>query len=79
MPRYFFNVEDGKRLLDDTGEDLPNLVAAQDAAMRTTLDLLKGSFKERVWNGKPWRIWVTDEPLGKGKTLLTLCFTAESG
>jgi hypothetical protein len=31
-----------------------------------------------MWNGDPWRIWVTDEPLGKGKTLLTLCFTAES-
>jgi hypothetical protein len=78
MPRYFFHVEDGKRFLDKTGEDLPSLEAARDTATRTTVDLLKGGFKDGVWNGDPWRIWVTDEPLGKGKTLLTLCFTAES-
>ena len=30
-----------------------------------------------LWNGKPWRLWVTDSPNGEGKTFFTLRFAAE--
>jgi hypothetical protein len=30
-----------------------------------------------LWNGTPWRMWVTDQPNGEGKTFFTLRFSAE--
>ena len=35
MPRYYFNLEDGQRLLDDSGLDLPDIEAAQKEALRS--------------------------------------------
>ena len=42
MPRYYFHLEDGQCLLDENGLDLPDIVAAQDEALRTSGNLLKG-------------------------------------
>lgn len=72
MPRYFFNVENGSLLLDETGEDLKDLRAARDAALRITCDLLKGGVTAHFWDDTPWRIWVTDEANGEGETLVAL-------
>jgi hypothetical protein len=78
MPRYYFNVEDGQRLLDDTGLDLPDIAAARNEALRTSGNLLKSGPSASVWNGTPWRLWVTNEPNGEGKTYFTLRFSAET-
>jgi hypothetical protein len=60
MPRYYFHLEDGQCLLDEHGLDLPDIVAAQDEALRTSGNLLKGgSAKRDLWNGAAWRLWVT--------------------
>jgi hypothetical protein len=46
MPRYYFHLEDGRCLLDDNGLDLPDIVAAQDEALRTSGNLLRGEALE---------------------------------
>jgi len=77
MPRYYFNVEDGQCLLDDTGLDLPDIAAARNEAVRTSGNLLKGGPSATMWDGTPWRLWVTDKPNGEGQTFFTLRFSAE--
>ena len=77
MPRYYFHLEDGQCLLDENGLDLPDIVAAQDEALRTSGDLLRGGEGD-IWNGSAWRLWVTDGPNGQGKTFFTLRFSAET-
>ena len=47
MPRYYFHLEDGQCLLDENGLDLPDIVAAQDEALRTSGNLLKGGGAKR--------------------------------
>ena len=47
MPRYYFHLEDGQCLLDENGLDLPDIVAAQDEALRTSGNLLKGGGEAR--------------------------------
>jgi hypothetical protein len=56
---------------------LRDLAAAQDEAVRASGNLLKGGPNGTLWNGKPWRLWVTDSPNGEGKTFFTLRFAAE--
>ena len=77
MPRYYFHLEDGQRLLDDTGLDLADIAAVQNEAVRTSAELLRGGHSGTLWNGTPWRMWVTDKPKGEGKTFFTLRFSAE--
>jgi len=77
MPRYYFHLEDGQHLLDDTGLDLLDIAAAQNEALRANGDLLRGERNASLWNGKPWRLWVTDSPNGLGNTFFTLRFSAE--
>ena len=62
MPRYYFHLEDGQSLLDETGLHLRDLAAAQDEAVRASGNLLKGGPNGTLWNGIPWRLWVTDGP-----------------
>jgi hypothetical protein len=77
MPRYYFHLEDGQRLLDDTGLDLLDIAAAQTEAVRASGDLLKGGPLATLWDGTSWRMWVTDNPNAEGKTLFALRFSAE--
>lgn len=78
MPRYYFHVADGEILLDGLGQELPDMAAAQNEALQASGDILKGGVHaaEDLWNGTPWRMWVTDKPNGEGKTFFTLRFTA---
>jgi len=78
MPRYYFHLEDGQVLLDDTGSELGDVAAAQNEALRASGDLLRGGrATAHFWNGTPWRMWVTDKPDGEGKTFFTLRFSGE--
>jgi hypothetical protein len=76
MPRYFFNVEDDRTIIDQEGTDLPNLRAAREEAVSTSAELLREGAGGSFWNGKPWRMWVTDQAGGTGETLLRLQFSA---
>ena len=79
MARYYFHFEDGKVVLDNTGSECDNLTAAQHEAVRASGEFLRDGADDAVglWNGKPWRMWVTDKPNGEGKTFFTLRFSAE--
>jgi uncharacterized protein DUF6894 len=78
MPRYYFHLEDGQLLLDDTGDDLPDIAAAQTEALRVSSEAIRDRTRvATLWNGTLWRLWVTDKPNGDGKTFFTLRFSAE--
>jgi hypothetical protein len=73
MPRYFFHVQDGATILDDEGTELPDLAAAKDEAISTSGQMLKDGGIISLWNGTPWKMWVTNEAQ---KTLFTVNFSA---
>ena len=79
MPRYYFHVQDGQILHDGTGVELRDLAAAQNEALLASGDILKGGPKATaaIWDGIPWRMWVTDKPNGEGKTFFTLHLSVE--
>lgn len=70
MPTYYFNIADGEIILDAHGSELPNLAAARKEALKACREMVTGP--PHFWEGKPWTIWVTDEPGGRGKTLLKI-------
>ncbi len=41
MARYFFSLEDGSKLAEDEGEDLPNDEAAREAGLEIARDLAR--------------------------------------
>jgi hypothetical protein len=79
MPCYYFHLENGQSLLDHTGLELSDIAAAQNEALRTSSGIMNGGPRctATLWNGTPWRMWVTDKPTGEGKTFFTLRFSAE--
>jgi hypothetical protein len=78
MPNYYFHLENGQILLDDTGVELRDIAAAQIQALRASSELFKAGpgATATLWNGTPWRMWVIDKPNGEGKTFFTLRFSA---
>jgi hypothetical protein len=74
--RYFFNIKDGATILDEQGIEFDNIQEVKDEAVRSSADLLKGLHSEYFWSGEPWLLWVTDQPNGAGKTVLTLTFSS---
>jgi hypothetical protein len=79
MPRYYYHVHDGRRILDDEGTDMPGLGAARGLAIARSGEILTDGAAGSLWSGEPWRMWVTDGPNGDGKTLFTLRFEATEG
>jgi hypothetical protein len=77
MQRYYFHLQDGQTILDETGVDLPDLAAVRQNALATTSEIL-GGMKSGLtfWSGEPWKLWVTDQPDGLGTPVLTLTFSA---
>ena len=56
------------------------LNVSRHEALRCAGELLKsGPDEQHLWNGMPWRMLVTDEPNGAGKTFFTLRFSANEG
>jgi hypothetical protein len=78
MPRYYFNIKDGRTTLDEDGTDATDIVAARCVALETAGRMLSES-NGHFWNGGPWCMWVTDQPNGSGNTLFTLEFSAKDG
>ena len=60
MPRYFFNVHDGRVLLDTDGTELPGIEAAHREAVQLAGRLLVDQPNE-FWNGEDWRVEVMNE------------------
>ena len=74
--RCYFNVKDGKTMLDEEGIEFLHMDDVKTEAVRSSSDMLKGLEGEYFWSGEPWLLWVTDQPNGGGNTLLTLTFSA---
>ena len=72
MPRFYFHTEDGRRLLDREGVDLPDLDAARRQAVRALGEILKDRSDE-FWADGALRMSVCDED---GLTLFILEATA---
>jgi hypothetical protein len=79
MPRYYFNLKDGRVLLDQDGSEFPDIHAARKEAVRYSGEVLRDGAGEALWAGELWKLWVTDEPNGKGNTFFTLTFSATEG
>ena len=76
MPRYYFHTEENGVTLDDEGTELYDHAAARDEAVFTSSGILRDSGGPDFWSGKPWRLWVTDQPGGLGNTLFTIQISA---
>lgn len=60
MPRFHFNVYDGKSYPDEEGTELPDWVAARIEAISVAGHILKDEAKS-IALGDDWRIEVTDD------------------
>jgi hypothetical protein len=75
MARYFFHTEDGLRLPDDEGVDLPDLAAVRAEAVGVLADLLRDNAQEVLKTGL-LRIVVTD---ARQATVFVLAVSATDG
>ncbi|MGU3417012.1 DUF6894 family protein [Methylobacterium sp. D54C] len=59
MPRFYFNVHDGKSGLDALGTDLPDLATARTEAVRLAGEILRDE-AQHIVHDDDWRLEVTD-------------------
>jgi hypothetical protein len=79
VPRYYFHLKDGRTVLDEDGTELLDIHAARKMAVTYSGEVLRDGAGESLWQGEPWRPWVTDRPGGEGKALFTLSLSAVEG
>jgi hypothetical protein len=72
VPRFYFNIEDGKKIEDHEGTELPDVAAARTESIALAGALLKDA--ARYWDGTDWRMTVTDDT---GVVVFMLRFSAE--
>ena len=72
MPRFYFHTENGDRLSDTDGSELPDVKAAEDAAVQILAETLRGNSKT-FWENEGFRVTVTDD---RGLTLFFLQVSA---
>jgi hypothetical protein len=73
MPRYFFNVIDGRDIIDNQGSELAGLKEARVEAIQLAGAILRDE-GDTFWKGEEWHMNVTD---ASGQSLLKLHFSAE--
>ncbi|MFL5530429.1 MAG: DUF6894 family protein [Gemmatimonadales bacterium] len=73
MPRYFFNVIDGRSIIDNQGSELAGLKEARVEAIQLAGAILRDE-GDTFWNGQEWHLDVTD---ASGQSVLKLRFSAE--
>lgn len=70
MPRYYFNIMDGRPVVDREGRDLPDAAAARREATRYAVDLVRRR-SELSSRSEVENVVVTDE---HGAEVLTVTF-----
>lgn len=60
MPKYYFNVIDGRNIPDDHGTELPDDTAAKAEARGVAGDLIR-DMGPAFWDHDVWQMNVTDE------------------
>ena len=74
--RFYFNSEDDRTELDPDGTELANIEEGQKEALALLGRLLQDAEGRSLWQGKAWRVWVTDGPNGAGNLLFDLQVSA---
>ena len=74
MPRYFFDIKDGRDFPDLQGSVFIDLAAARIEAVRYAAEMLK-EMPERFWNCEEWMMTVSNQ---NRQMLFTLKFLAQS-
>ena len=72
MALHYFHLFDGHAILDEVGTNHPDPISVRKYAVRAFRELLHLGSNDSLWTGGPWRVWVTDQPDGMGRTVLTL-------
>jgi hypothetical protein len=75
MPRYFFHVHDGGSVPDDLGLNLPDICAAQTAAIELSHEILRSEVVGPFQDYPSWRIEVSDSPEMSSLPLFVLHFS----
>ena len=75
MTRFFFHVHGGISVLDDVGLELPDIDAAQAAAIELSRQILNEKPEGPMWQDNEWRVQVSDSPRIGGQTFLLLQFS----
>ena len=70
MPRYYFNIMDGRPVVDRKGMDLPDAAAARKEATRYAIDRVRRRSEFSDWD-EVENVVVTDE---HGAEVLTVTF-----
>ena len=74
MPRYYFNVIDGKFLVDEEGTECSSMSVVREEAVAAAGAILKDMAPEYP-SGQEWQVHVTD---AAKKTVLRLRFSLEA-
>jgi hypothetical protein len=72
MALHYFHISNGHTTLDEHGTELSTITDVRRVATRAAQELLNLGYDDRLWAGKPWRVWVTDRPDGGGRTLASI-------
>ncbi|QHP71253.1 hypothetical protein EI171_30560 [Bradyrhizobium sp. LCT2] len=75
MTRFFFHVHDGITIFDDVGLELPDIAAAQAAAIELSSKILNDGAEGPLWQDLTWRVEVTDSPGMGGQIFLVVNFS----
>jgi hypothetical protein len=78
MPRYYFHTVDGGRDRDHEGTELKDLASARVQAIKFTGDIMSDQ-PEVLWDGRDFRVEVTDDDDTLLFTIITLAVNAPAG
>ena len=73
MPRYFFHLTDGSRERDREGTELVSNAVARVEAIKLTGAVMSED-PDRLWDGREFRVEVTDE---RARLLFTVITSAQ--
>jgi hypothetical protein len=73
MPRFYFDIDDGRFIPDDEGTDLPNVEAARREGLCTAAEMAKAIARDP----KPLAIHIRDQS-GRPRATVRLSLTVEA-
>jgi hypothetical protein len=76
--RYYFHIKDGEAVFDEEGLELASLAAVRHEAALSSIEMLRRPRRSEFWAGEPWMLWVTDQPNGRGDTILAITFASRA-
>ena len=75
MTRFFFHVHNGISVFDDVGLELPDIEAAEAAAIELSGQILNDGPDGPLWQNNTWRVEVSDGTGILGRTFLIVQFS----